>query len=335
MEAFIKIRGEINDSIIDTLKKSSIIIEHVFTAFSIICIKVDDINVLDQFDFIDCIELDEEYEVQKMNIYPNIRINKLKAKNLMGSSSVVGIIDSGMTGGSDLKVDDDIICSGAADANDAMIDNKLHGTVVGRIVKYIAPWSRIVNLKVANDQKLITKKAILKALDCVYTRDIRIVNMSLGRKGACSEDCMVCGTVNQLRDQGYVIVTSIGNYGDEGIGVTACPGNAEKAFTIGAVNANKKLADYSSVAPTGVQKPDVLAPGSFIVDKETFNGTSFATPFVTGMIAASADKFDLETIVDTIVKTARTIGLPYNEQGNGLVHIEDFLEVLESEKTVS
>ncbi len=147
---------------------------------------------------------------------------------------------------------------------------------------------------------------------------------------------MLCGIVNQMADEGFAIIASVGNYGELGNGITTCPGNAKKAFTVGAVDVSKQLADYSSVALMGSLKPDILAPGCIMVDyvNHPITGTSFATPFISGVVAALSSHYSLEQIISYIKRTAQSIGLPHNKQGFGLVHIENLLGALSNEKSI-
>jgi len=69
--------------------------------------------------------------------------------------------------------------------------------------------------------------------------------------------------------------------------------------------------------------------------KSQVDGTSFAAPFVTGVVAALSNDFNIQYILNTIERTARSIGLPYNQQGHGLIHIEDLLGVIEDEKNAT
>lgn len=303
-------------------------------SYPLICIKTNNCSILSSFKFIDYYEMDEMYQVQQINIVPNIRVNKLKSHKYLGSNTNVGIIDSGIDR-SLINVSKNIICSDSGNSDDSKPDGRLHGTIVAKVIKHIACWSNIVNLKVTDDDGVIWKRFVLKALDWAYSNNIKIVNMSLGRKSICGQDCMVCNVVNTMSDRGFIIVAAIGNYRKEGAGITGCPGNAKKAFTVGAVDANKKLADYSSTAPEGTEKPNILAPGYVSIKGGIpYTGTSFATPFITGTIAALAPNFDLRYARKTIEKTAVSIGLQLNEQGSGLIHIENLLGVLNNERRV-
>lgn len=332
MDFLIKVK-EINKKVLESLSNADIVIEDVFKSFNIISVAAKSEGILNSFDFIESINVNEPYEIQNHNlkIVPNIRHNKLKKLNYLGNNTKVAVIDSGMNAIHGLDILENVVCSNSKDSTDAMVRGNLHGTIVGAIVKEFAPWSKLINIKIADDYGNIDKKSVIKALEYLYINDIKIANMSIGKQGDCPSNCLVCGIVETMRDNGFIIVAAIGNYGHEGEGITGCPGHAKKSISVGAVNANKKLADYSSTAKPDMRKPDILAPGTCIIDKKTYTGTSFAAPVITGIITALAEKFDLEYIVECILKTAQGIGLPHNKQGFGLLSIERILEVLDNE----
>ena len=63
------------------------------------------------------------------------------------------------------------------------------------------------------------------------------------------------------------------------------PGAAEWALTVGGVNTSGKVLRWSSRGPTLDKriKPDVSAPGQFVLGDFYLKGTSFATPFATAI----------------------------------------------------
>lgn len=335
MKVFLKSKEQITESIINKIEELQCKVEYTLTVLPILCVEVNDLTALSALDFIECIEFDELFDIHTYNMLPNIRINKLKKESFVGSNSVVGVIDTGMNPDSDLEIHKDVIVSCSGSPNDAKLRGRLHGTCVGKIIQDIAPWAKIVNIKVADDSQDIRKESVLKALEFAYTNNIKIINMSIGKKSVCDDSCITCGIVNKMFNEGFVIVAAIGNYGQEGIGITGCPGNAEKAFTVGAVDPNKQLADYSSCAPSGKLKPNVLAPGRVIIKGVPFDGTSCAAPIITGIIAALANDYTIGKILQTLEQTSRSINLPRNQQGHGLINIEALLEVLKNEKNIT
>ncbi|MEM4498137.1 MAG: S8 family serine peptidase, partial [Nitrososphaerota archaeon] len=80
------------------------------------------------------------------------------------------------------------------------------------------------------------------------------------------------------------IVISAGNGGPRMLSIGS-PGAAKHAITVGATNAFGDLCKYSSRGPTldGRFKPDLVAPGSFVLDEFLLEGTSCSAPWVTAI----------------------------------------------------
>lgn len=335
MKYLLKLNRNVTDNILDKLVEKHVKIEYVLTIQPIIIADIDDIDQIKGYDFIERIEEERFYEIQALNYLPNLRVNKLKKEGHAGSNAIIAVIDTGMGPDDSLEIYKSEITSNAKDALDAKPRNSLHGTIVGRIIKDIAPFSRIINLKIADANGEIRERSVLKALEWAYSNSIKIINMSIGKINDCEPDCITCGVVNQMVDEGFAIVTAIGNYGRNGDGITTCPANAEKSLAVGAAGINKDLAEYSSVAKKGKLKPDILAPGYVRIYGEEHTGTSFAAPYITGVIAGLSQNFDLNVIIESMKKCTTSIGLPFNMQGHGLINIEQLIGVLNYEKGVN
>jgi serine protease AprX len=98
--------------------------------------------------------------------------------------------------------------------------------------------------------------------------------------------------------RGIIVVNSAGNEGALPWRIIDTPGDAEHVITVGAVNVTSGtpvIAAFSSRGPTadGRIKPDVVAPGAGVflpvpgetAQYQTVSGTSFATPFISGLCA--------------------------------------------------
>ena len=95
-------------------------------------------------------------------------------------------------------------------------------------------------------------------------------------------------------DKGMLIVGSAGNEGNKDWGKITVPGDSKKILTIGAISLDSTIASFSSRGPTadGRIKPDLVSIG---IDAITIsqngligrtNGTSFSSPFLTGLIGS-------------------------------------------------
>lgn len=95
-------------------------------------------------------------------------------------------------------------------------------------------------------------------------------------------------------ERGIAVVAAAGNEGNNSWGYLTTPADAPGVIAVGAVDLDGVLAGFSSHGPTfdGRIKPDVVAPGEGVVtvavrgsDYARVNGTSFASPLVSGICA--------------------------------------------------
>ncbi|MCC7264574.1 MAG: S8 family serine peptidase [Candidatus Latescibacteria bacterium] len=95
-------------------------------------------------------------------------------------------------------------------------------------------------------------------------------------------------------ERGLIVVAAAGNEGNNNWGYLTTPADAAGVIAVGAVDLEGILAGFSSHGPTadGRIKPDVVAPGEGVVtvaargaDYVRLNGTSFASPLVSGVCA--------------------------------------------------
>ena len=157
------------------------------------------------------------------------------------------------------------------------------------------------------DESAARESAILAGMQWAATEEkAKVVNISLGGTDTPEVDPLE-EAVNRLTAQsGTLFVVAAGNEGGEG--TVGSPGSADAALTVGAVDKQDELADFSSRGPRvgdGAVKPDITAPGVDIVAagaKESvigepvgeqymrLSGTSMATPHVAGAAAILAQQ---------------------------------------------
>ncbi|MDP3353805.1 MAG: S8 family serine peptidase [Flavobacteriaceae bacterium] len=93
--------------------------------------------------------------------------------------------------------------------------------------------------------------------------------------------------------RGMILVNAVGNEGANSWKYITAPADAKSVLSVGAVDASKVIASFSSFGPTsdGRIKPEVLAQGSqsFVINSvgqiSPSSGTSFASPIMAGVIA--------------------------------------------------
>ncbi|MDF2270251.1 S8 family peptidase [Streptomyces coacervatus] len=243
---------------------------------------------------------------------PQIGAPKAWAAGYDGKGVKIAVLDTGVDATHpDLKtqVIESKNFSTAADAT----DHFGHGTHVASIAagtgakshgkyKGVAPGAKILNGKVLDDTGSGDDSGILAGMEWAAEQGADVVNLSLGAQDAPGIDPLEAEVNKLSEEKGVLFAIAAGNSGPESIG---SPGSAEDAITVGAVDKQDKLADFSSTGPTadGTIKPDVTAPGvditaaaakGSLIDQEvgenppgylTLSGTSMATPHVAGAAA--------------------------------------------------
>lgn len=239
-------------------------------------------------------------------------------------------------------------------------DDNGHGTHVTGIIcgngaaskgKYmgVAPTCKIVSVKVLDKSGNGKIGSVLRGLKWVLENrqryNIRIVNISFGTtpNKDLGEDSILIRGVEELWDNGIVVVTAAGNNGPE-CGSITVPGISRKVITVGAYDDVEYKDErgvlrrhYSGRGPTEscIIKPEVVAPGSDIVSclntrngYSVKSGTSMAAPICSGAIALLLSKHPEMTpkevkmrLHDRVVK----IKIPKYQQGWGMLNIERLL----------
>jgi subtilisin family serine protease len=235
-------------------------------------------------------------------------------------------------------------------------DRAGHGTHVAGIItgdgaasggKYVgvAPDATLLNGKVLADDGSGFESEIIAGMEWAVEQGARVVNLSLGAAFVSSDDPMAAA-VDQLTEQsGTLFVTAAGNDGPQP-GTINSPGTAERALTVGAVDRDDVLADFSGRGPLGADdrlKPDVTAPGVGIVSAlaegseiarseppvdgryVALSGTSMATPHVAGaaaLLAGEHPKWTAADLKSALVSTAVPHdGASVYAQGNGRIDV--------------
>jgi len=247
-----------------------------------------------------------------------------------------------------------------------------HGTHVAGIVATIAPEVTLYDFKVigkngGSSQTIIRAMYAIRKMN-FDAGEIVIhgANMSIG--GPVPVGSYGCGwspecqEADRLVASGVVVCVAAGNDGHKvlaslpqgqlemystfvSMGITD-PGNAAAVITVGSTHRQNPHtygpSFFSSKGPTGDGrvKPDCLAPGEKIVSAQagtkdgtvTMDGTSMATPHVSGAIALFLSgkpewKGRAREVKEILLKSCTDLGRDRNFQGAGLV---DVLRMIQS-----
>ncbi|MFC0626039.1 S8 family serine peptidase [Kribbella deserti] len=195
-----------------------------------------------------------------------------------------------------------------------------HGTHVAGIItgsggafngKYqgVAPDAVLLNGKVLDDSGTGSDSGIIAGMEWAVAQGADVVNLSLASDFFSDGIGPMDLAVNELTEKsGTLFVVAAGNNGPVEGSITS-PGAADSALTVGAVDAQDELADFSGRGPRVgdlALKPDITAPGvsiaaalakdslmgesSPVVDGAyvRLSGTSMAAPHVAGAAAILA-----------------------------------------------
>lgn len=214
----------------------------------------------------------------------------------------------------------------------------------------VAPGCNLIPIKVLDKRGNGYASDVLAGLRFIRENKerlgIRIVNISVGsltRKGMGENSALVRG-VNEAWDDDLVVIVAAGNMGPKNYTITT-PGISRKVITVGCSDDNKevnvmgsRMIDYSGRGPTGacVCKPDVVAPGASVVSCSNEpggytakSGTSMATPLLSGAVALLLEKYPDMSNRDVKLRLrerCRDLNLPKNQQGWGLLDVEQLLK---------
>ncbi|MFG3368283.1 S8 family serine peptidase [Streptomyces sp. NPDC048156] len=291
---------------------------------------------------------------------PQIGAPKAWAAGYDGKGVKIAVLDTGVDATHpDLKgqVVGEKNFSTAADA----VDRFGHGTHVASIAagtgaksggkfKGVAPGAKLLNGKVLDDEGFGDDSGILAGMEWAAEQGADVVNLSLGGGDTPEIDPLEAEVDKLSAEKGILFAIAAGNEGEFGDSTVGSPGSADAALTVGAVDDNDKLADFSSRGPRigdGAVKPDVTAPGvditaaaapGSVIDKEvgenpegylTISGTSMATPHVAGAAAILKQEHpDWKSAQLKGVLTGSTKGGKYTpfEQGSGRIQVDKAIE---------
>lgn len=266
-------------------------------------------------------------QLENISIIPPISAQPLRATNCVGWQVKVAVLDSGFNDTSILSDTVDIMGTGTQ-------DDVIHGTIVTKIIHNLAPGAHIIGIKVCNS-KHVDEVDVLMGLEAAYFKGARVINCSFGFVKGCDGSCVLCQVIDYLDSNGLLVVAAAGNTGPSE-GTIGCPGSSPQALTVGAIDPNKRLADFSARGRHGQCKPDVVSSGFVKYELSTAFGTSFSAPIATGVSASLLQNYpDHNLVKASICQSVIDLGYKRNEQGYGLLDVSKTLEVLKNVKSSS
>ncbi|WP_406068423.1 S8 family serine peptidase [Micromonospora sp. NBC_01638] len=215
------------------------------------------------------------------------------------------------------------------------------GAASNGLRKGVAPGAQLLIGKVLDDGGSGYSSSIIEGMEWAARAGAKVVSMSLGGSATDGTDPMSLAVNELTAETGALFVVAAGNEG--AARTVGAPGAAAAALTVGAVDRNDNLAEFSSRGPrlgdNGL-KPEITAPGVGIVAARaagttmgtpvgdaytTASGTSMATPHVAGAAAILAQEhpdWAAGKLKNALVSTTKANpALTVFEQGAGRVDV--------------
>jgi len=161
--------------------------------------------------------------------------------------------------------------------------------------------------------------------------NIQIVNISAGLTESFPQ---MEEAITELSVVGVLPICAVGN---DGRNRTRSPGNCRDVVSVGASNEKNRVAGFSSSGQIIVNNhsykvPDLVAPGERVYSSiatggyEAWDGTSMATPIVSGVASLILEKYPDIDILDLreelFFRCNKLAQLADERQGNGLIQVQ-------------
>ncbi|MDJ0843920.1 S8 family peptidase [Crocosphaera sp.] len=215
------------------------------------------------------------------------------------------------------------------------LDTEGHGThvaglICGRRIG-IAPDATLINGLMIPKGRGSLANFIIALEWAANNPEIQIVNVSAGLQGFFSDMEEV---ISDMLAVGVLPVCASGN---EGRDRTRSPGNYRSVLSVGASNKQGRVTSFSSSGTLTVENttyniPHLVAPGEAVYSSvvqggyEAWNGTSMATPIVSGVAALILERYPDLTVLDLreeLLNRCELLNQPKERQGLGLIQVGD------------
>lgn len=168
--------------------------------------------------------------------------------------------------------------------------------------------AKVLPIQALSDEGVGDTLSISRAIRYAADRKVDVINLSLG---ADTEDSYLRQSIQYALQKGVIVVAASGN---DGCDCISYPANYSEVVAVGASNSSGTTASYSSYG----KNLDVVAPGSAIKSAGwnktnnisayiTASGTSFAAPYISGLLAnirSAQPASSWGQIIHTVFQTA-------------------------------
>lgn len=186
--------------------------------------------------------------------------------------------------------------------------------------------------KVLPDQGSGSDSGILAGIEWAITNGCHVISMSLGA-GVPSTKTYYEAAGQRALDAGSLIVAAAGNNAARNLGnfgFVSRPANSRSFMAVAALDSRLGIANFSArdTARSAGTAVDIAGPGVNVYSSypmptrnHSISGTSMATPHVAGIAALWAEAANVRgsALWQRLITSARTLNLPVNDTGRGLV----------------
>jgi subtilisin len=231
-------------------------------------------------------------------------IPKLWNKN-KGENISVMVCDTGIIDHEDLKENIDHDKAASFIDNEDYIDHQGHGTCVAGVIAAknsgfgtvgVAPHCKIIPVKSLSNKGFATSKSLEKSLEYAINIKPDIVNMSLG--GRHQQGPIFHEFLKELERLNIPVICAMGNYGEN---YSCFPADYPETIGVTSYRKDRNISNFSSRS----NDADFALPGEDILTTNLnnqysiVNGTSFAAPFLSGLVAIILSEAKKKNIVYT------------------------------------
>ena len=251
-----------------------------------------------------------------------------------GRGIKVAVVDSGISSHEDL-----VIAGGVSfvDYTTSYQDDNGHGTHVAGIIrasdngfgiKGVASEVDLYAVKSIDQNGSAYLSSIIAGIDWAISNEMDIINLSLSTQ---SDSISFQNILDKAYEQGILVVAAAGNDGTGSGDTVDFPARYASVIGVGAIDQQNQLASFSSTGPN----VEIVAPGVSVLSTylngsyARLNGTSMATPFVSGYFALLKQAYPSlsnKQLRSILITNTQDLGSPGFDTlyGNGLLKANSF-----------
>ncbi|MEW2181367.1 type VII secretion-associated serine protease mycosin [Streptomyces sp. NPDC005406] len=202
--------------------------------------------------------------------------------------------------------------------SDGTVDEVGHGTKVAGIIAArprtgtgfvgLAPEATVIPIRQTDGRHNGLDSAMAAAIDHAITEGAQVINISQDTTRPLAADSLLGRAVARAIAEDIVVVAAAGNDGMDGRRRRTYPAAFDGVLAVAASDRNNERASFSQSGDfVGVAAPGVDIVSTVPGDGQcTDNGTSFAAPYVTGVVALMRARYPDWTAAQVIARIEQT-----------------------------